>query len=100
MSILGLLTFREWSRDHDVKGEFVSAAKPIIFAITGKRILCWSIVVIEPISDFGMFLGYWPLKNGSYDHDVKGEFVSLTRPIVFSTASKNGFMALHFFYGS
>ena len=47
--------------------------------------------LIEPIADFSLFLGYWPTKNRSGDHDVKGEFVSLAIPIGFGATGKKGF---------
>ena len=61
--------------------------KPINFGVNGKKILCWS-VAIEPIADFCSFLGYWPSKSGSRHHDVKGEFVSLAKSMVFGTVGK------------
>ena len=45
-------------------------------------------ISLEPIADFCPFLGYWPSKSGSHDHDVKGEFVSLAESMVFGTVGK------------
>ena len=39
-SISGLLIFKKESRDHGLKGEFLSHAKPIVFGTAGKRVLC------------------------------------------------------------
>ena len=63
------------SRDHGIKGEFVSLPKPIVFTI-------------EFIAGFCPFWGYWPSKNGSRNHDVKVEFVSIAKPVVFVTTGK------------
>ena len=68
---LGYWPSKNWPRDHVVVGEFVSLAKTITFGNTGKRVSCWSIIAIEAIFDFSLFLGEWPLKIGSRDHDVK-----------------------------
>ena len=76
------------SCDYNVIGEFVSLAKPIVLCTIRKRILCWWIFALEPIADFCPFLGYWPSKSGSRDHDVKGEFVSLAKSMVFGTVGK------------
>ena len=79
------------SCDQDVKGEFVSLARRFVFGTTGKRILCWSIIAVEP----GMILvsvsGLLTF-SGSRDHDVKGEFVSLAKPIVFGTTVKTFYL--------
>ena len=56
--------------DHGIKCEFVSDAKSVVVCTTEKRILCWSIFAIEPISGF---LGYWPSESGS--HDAKGNLL-------------------------
>ena len=56
LSILRLLTFKEWDTWPWCKGEFVSLAKTCLFDTIGKRILCWSIIAIEPIADFNLFL--------------------------------------------
>ena len=133
---LGYWPSKNASRDHGIKGEFVSFTKPIfyvplerefyvdqyfhenlqlifvhagvidlkricfsykiVFGTTGKRILCWRIIVKEPKADFSLFLGYWSTKNESRDHDVKGEFVSLAKPIVFGTGGKNVLCTLTF----
>ena len=85
---------KNWPRDHDVKGEFASLAKPIVFGTTEKRILCSSIIAVESIADFSLFVGYWPSKNGSHDYDVKGEFVSLAKPILFGTAGKKNVLVV------
>ena len=80
-----------WSCDHDVMGENFLLTKSINFGVNEKIILCWSTFAIEPIADFCPFWGYWPSKNGSRDHDVqgiKGEFVSLAKPIVFGTTGR------------
>ena len=76
------------SRDHGIRGEFVSLAKPVVLCTIGKRILCWSIFAVESIADFCRLRGYWPSKNRSCDHDIKGEFVSLAKRIVFGTTRK------------
>ena len=73
---------------HVTKGEFVSFAKHIVFVTTGKRILWWSIIAIESIADFSLFLSYWSSRNGSRGYRIKSEFVSLAKPIVFGTAGK------------
>ena len=39
-------------------------------------------------------MGYWPSKNGSHDYDVKGEFVSLAKPILFGTAGKKNVLVV------
>ena len=85
---------KNWPRDHDVKGEFASLAKPFVFGTTEKRILCSSIIAVESIADFSLFVGYWPSKNGSHDYDVKGEFVSLAKPILFGTAGKKNVLVV------
>ena len=85
----GYWPLNNWPRYHDVKGEFVSFAKNIVFGTTEKRNLCWSVIAIEPIADFRLFLGYWSSRNWSHDYDKKGEFVSLSKPIAFGTAGKN-----------
>ena len=36
------------SRYHGLQGEFVSLAKPIVFGTSGKGMLCWSIIAVEP----------------------------------------------------
>ena len=38
-------------RDHDVMGEKNLLTKPIKFGVNGKRIFCWSIFALEPITD-------------------------------------------------
>ena len=43
----GYWPLKSWSRDHNVKGEFVSVAKPIVFFTTWKIILYWSIIAID-----------------------------------------------------
>ena len=58
-------------------GEKSLLTKLIKFGVSVKVIFCWSIFAIEPIADFCPFLGYWPSKNASRDHGIKGEFVSL-----------------------
>ena len=73
------------SRGHRIKGKFVYLAKPILLCSIGKIILCWSIFAIESIADFCRFWGYWPWNNWPRDHDVKGEFASLAKPIVIGT---------------
>ena len=66
-----------------IKGEVVSFRKPTVFGITRKKILWGWMFAIEPIADFTQFLRYWFSKNGSLDYDVKNEFVSLAKPVVF-----------------
>ena len=85
---LGYWPSKNASRDHSLQGEFVSLAKPIVLCTIRKRTLCWSLFAIASIADFCIFRGYWPSTNGSYDHDVKGEFVSLAKPFVFGTSGK------------
>ena len=43
--------------------------------------ICWSVFPIELKADFCPFLGYWASKNTSLDYCLKGEFVSLAKPI-------------------
>ena len=43
---------------------------------------------MELTPDFCPFLGYWPTKNGSHDYDMKGEFVSLVKPIILCAIGK------------
>ena len=69
-------------------GKFVSLTKPIVLCTIGKRILCWSIFATEPIADFCPLMGYWPLKNGSRDHNVKRNSLLLAKLIVFGTIGK------------
>ena len=45
-------------RDHDVMGEKNLFTKPIKFGVNGKRIFCWSIFALEPITDTCPYLGY------------------------------------------
>ena len=45
-------------RDHDVMGEKNLLTKPIKFGVNGKRIFCWSIFALEPITDTCPYLGY------------------------------------------
>ena len=80
--ILGYWPSKNASGDYNVMGEFVSLVKLILLCTTRKRIWCWSLLAIEPIADFCPILSYWPSKNGSCDHDVKGEFVSLRKSMV------------------
>ena len=85
------------SRDHDANDEFDSLTKPFIFGTTKKRILRWSTIAVELTADFSLFLGYWHWKkNGSRDHDIKGVFVSLAKPIVFGTTVKKVLWKLAF----
>ena len=86
--LLGYWPSKNASRGHGMRDEFVSLAKPIVLCTTGKRILCWSIFAIESTADICPFWGYWPSKNWPRDHDVKGDFVSLAKPIVFGTTGK------------
>ena len=88
LSVVGLLIFKECTRNHGIKDEFVFLAKPILLCIIGRRILRWSVFAIEPTADFAPFWGCWPSKNGSCDHDVKGEFVSLAKTFVYGTTGK------------
>ena len=80
------------SLDHDVKGKIVSLVKRIVFGTNGKRILCWSMFAIEPIAHFSLLPDNWLEKNGSIDHNVKGEFASLEKHIVFGATGKKNFM--------
>ena len=61
--------------------------KSVAFGTTGKKILFWSIIAVEPIADFSLSLGQWTSKNGSCDHDLNGEVVSLAKPFVFGIFS-------------
>ena len=88
LSLFGLLTLKNASRGHGIKGEFVSLAKSMVLCNIGKRILCWSIFAIESVADFFPFWGYWLSKKWSRQHDVKGEFVSLPKRIIFGTTGK------------
>ena len=47
-----------------------------------------SIFALEPIANFCPFLAYCHSKRGSRDHNAKGKFVSLTKPIVLCTIGK------------
>ena len=85
---LGYWPSKNASRDYNEIGEFVSFVKPIVLCTIGKRILRWSIFAFEPIANFCPFFGYWPSKSVSRDHDVKGEFVSLAKSMVFGTVGK------------
>ena len=76
---LGYWPLKNTSRDHGIKGDFVSFAKPIVLSTIGKKILCWSTFAIESIADICPFWCYWPSKNWPRDHDVKGDFVSLVK---------------------
>ena len=82
------------SHDHGIKNEFVSLVKPIVFGTIRKKMLYWLMFgkEINIITDFSLFSGYWPSKNGSRDHDVKGEYISLTKPIVFGATGRKRFM--------
>ena len=80
------------SRYHDVKGEPISLTKPTVFGITRKKILCGSKFAIEPIADFCQFRRYWSSKNGSRDYNIKYEFVSLEKTIVFCITGNKSFM--------
>ena len=85
---LGYWRSKNVSRNHSKKGEFVSLRKPIVLCTIGKKILCWSIFALEAIADSCPFLIYWPSKNESRYHDVKGEPISLTKPTVFGITRK------------
>ena len=93
---LGYWRSKNSSRDHGIKDEFVSLTKTIVLCTIGKWILCWSILAIEPKADFFPFWGYWPSKDGSREHNVKVEFVSLAKPIVFGTSGKKVLCRLTF----
>ena len=73
-------------------GEKCLLTKPIKFGVNKKRISFRSIFVIEPVANFCPFLGYWPSKNASRHRRIKGEFVSLTKPIILYTIGKKSFM--------
>ena len=79
------------SHDFRIKDRFVSLVKPTTLCTIGKIILYWSIFAKEPIAGSCPFLGYWPSKNESRDHDVKGELVSLAKHIAFATTGKKNF---------
>ena len=64
---------------HVTIDEFISLAKPIILCTIRKRISCWSISTLEPIEKFCTFLGYWTSKNGSLDHDIKGNWLLMQK---------------------
>ena len=74
------------SRNHDAMGETFLLTKPL--GVNGKRILCRSIFAIKLIADFCSFLGYRPSKNASRGHGIKGEPVSLAKPVVLCTTRK------------
>ena len=76
------------TRNHDVMGETFLLTKPIKLGVNGKRILCRSIFAIKLIADFCSFLGYRPSKNASRGHGIKGEPVSLAKPVVLCTTRK------------
>ena len=63
--------------------------KPLKFGVNGKRIFCWAIFALEPITDTCPYLGYWPSKNAPRYHILKSEFVSLAKPIVLCTIRKS-----------
>ena len=63
------------SRDHGINDEFVHLTKLIVLCTVRKRILCWSILVLEPKAKFRTSLSYWTSKNGSHDPDVKGNLL-------------------------
>ena len=60
------------SRDHDIEDEFVSLAWPIVLRTFRNRILCWSILKLEPIAHFCSFLGYWTSKNSHLTIMLRG----------------------------
>ena len=76
------------SRNHDAIGEKFLLTKPIKLGVNGKRSLCRSILAIKLIADFCSFLGYGLSKNASRGHSIKGEFISLAKPIVLCTTRK------------
>ena len=86
--ILGYWTSENASGDYNVMGEFVSLVKRVLLCTTRKRIWWWSLLAIEPTADFCSILSHWPSKNGSCDHDVKGEFVSLGKSMVSGFVGK------------
>ena len=45
--------------------------------------LYWSILAIKLL-----LLGYWPSKKASRGHGIKGEIISLAKPIVLCTTGK------------
>ena len=61
---------------------------PIKFGVNRKRVLCWSILAIEPMAGFCLFMGYLPSKNSSHGHGTKVYFVSLQKPIALCTIRK------------
>ena len=69
---MGYWPSKNASRYHVIKDEFVSLAKPIVLSTIRKRILCWSILALDSMANLCPFLGCWTSKNGSCDHDVKG----------------------------
>ena len=50
--------------------------------LNGKRIFCWSIFSVQPITDFCPFLLVLTFKESLRDHGINGEFVSLANRIV------------------
>ena len=86
--ILGYWPSKNASSDHGINDGFISLAKRTTLYTIGKIILCWPIFAKEPIANFCPFLGYWPSKNDSCDHDAKGELVSLSKPIECATTGK------------
>ena len=85
---MGYWPSKNASRDHGMKDEFFSLAKPNVLCTIRKKILCWSTLAIESIADICPFWCYWSSKNWPRDHDVKGDFVSLVKYIVFGTTGK------------
>ena len=59
--------------------------KPIKFGVNGKRNLCRSIFVAALEAGFCPVLDYLTSKDAPRDHGIKGEFVSLRKPIVLCT---------------
>ena len=77
------------SRDHGIHDEFVYLTKPVVLCTISKRILCWSILALEPIANFCQFLGYWILMNWPRDHYKKGNLLHMQNLyVVFGTIWK------------
>ena len=84
---MGYWSSKNASRDHGKKDEFVSLARPIVLCTFRKRILCWSILTLEPIAHFCPFLGYWTSKNSHVTMMLRGICFSW-KPVVFGTVGK------------
>ena len=71
-----------------VRDKKVLITKHIKFGVNRKINLCWSIFDAALIAAFCPFLDYWTTKDAPRDHGIRGEFVSLRKPIVLCTIEK------------